>query len=458
MKNFSQLITEGRRDHEAVALLQDDITKYINKLKKSLPVDVQKAIYLTSKYNITDPDILDEIRTANKSKLKSLVDKVNMPLNELEDLWNLMKSIKQNYKVMPQYLTASEREMIEKGQLALDDATIDLESSAGRNAATKLYTPLVLHIVNQMMGKSSLDKASLISAGMLGLANAINDWKREPDSKDGKVVSFKTYAGYRIRQQIQNDMDELSHTLSGTNWYATKKARDGEGPSLDAVSLDNLDPEAMDHLVALGQNDKDTNDDPKWKKLFTALDKQFTQRDTDIFYRFFGVNGRQKEKSKDIAKSYGMSEGNIQNSVIKKIIKWIKNNHQLMDILADILNIYTESLMKGMYGMTKDQILETLTSDDIYILLEDVNRWNNRDVFAKAYGYAMSTCSDKEQNVIKQALSGGFQTIDSSLRHSSNIYKKFLRALNPTSSGRWTDGDIIEAMTGVAEYVQKYKL
>lgn len=458
MKNFSQLITEGRRDHEAVALLQDDITKYINKLKKSLPVDVQKAIYLTSKYNITSPDILDEIRTANKSKLKSLVDKVNMPLNELEDLWNLMKSIKQNYKVMPQYLTASEREMIEKGQLALDDATIDLESNAGRNAATKLYTPLVLHIVNQMMGKSSLDKASLISAGMLGLANAINDWKREPDKKDGKVVSFKTYAGFRIRQQILNDMDELSHTLSGGSSYVTKKVRDGEIQSLDAVSLDNLDPEAMDHLAALGQNDKDSNNDPKWKKLFAALDKQFTQRDTDIFYRFFGVNGRQKEKSKDIAKSYGMSEGNIQNSVIKKIIKWIKGNHQLMDILADILNIYTESLMKGMYGMNREQIIETLTGDDIYILLEDVNRWNNRDAFAKSYGYALSTCSDKEQDIIKQAINGGFTTIDSSLRHNGNIYRKFLRALNPTQSGQWTDGDLIEGMTGVANYVQKYKL
>lgn len=456
MKNFSQLITEGRRDHEAVALLQDDITKYINKLKKSLPVDVQKAIYLTSKYNITSADILDEIRTANKSKLKGLVDKVNMPLNELEDLWNLMKSIKQNYKVMPQYLTAAEREMIEKGQLALDDATIDLESTAGRNAATKLYTPLVLHIVNQMMGKSSLDKASLISAGMLGLANAINDWKREPDSKDGKVVSFKTYAGYRIRQQIQNDMDELSHTLSGTNWYATKKSRDGElEMSLDGVSIDQLD---IDHLSALGRDDKDNNDDPKWKKLFAALDKQFTQRDTDIFYRFFGVNGRQKEKSKDIAKSYGMSEGNIQNSVIKKIIKWIKGNNQLMDILADILNIYTESLMKGMCGMNREQIIETLTGDDIYILLEDVNRWNNRDAFVKSYGYALSACSDKEQDIVKQALNGGFTAIDSSLRHNGNIYRKFLRALNPTQSGQWTDGDIIEGMTGVANYVQKYRL
>ncbi len=456
MKNFSQLINEGRRNLEATALLQDDITKYINRLKKSLPVDVQKAIYLTSKYNITDPEVLDEIRTANKSKLKTMVDKVNIPLNELEDLWSLMKSIKQNYKVMPQYLSASEREMIEKGQLALDDATIDLESTAGRNAATKLYTPLVLHIVNQMKDKSSLDRASLISAGMLGLANAINDWKREPDSKTGKVVPFKTYAGYRIRQQILNDMDELSHTLSGTSWYATKKARDGEGPSLDAVSFDNL--EDVDHLASLGAEDRDNNDDPKWKKLFAALDKQFTQRDTDIFYRFFGVNGRQKEKSKDIAKSYGMSEGNIQNSVIKKIIKFIKGNHQLMDILADIMNIYTESLMKGMIGLDKQQIVEMLVNDDIYILLEDVTRWSDKSSFTKSYMYAMSTLSDKEQDIVKQALNGGFNTIDSSLRHHSTIYKKFLRTFDPTASGRYTDGDLIDGMVNISNYALKYKL
>lgn len=454
MKNFSQLITEARHA-DATAMLVHDITAYNNKLKKSLPVDVQKAIYLTAKLNITSADVLDEIRTANKSKLKSLVDKLNVPLEELEDLWNLMKSIKQNYKVMPQYLSASEREQIEKGILALDDATIDLDSKAGREAVAKRYTPLVIHIVDQMSGKSSLSKSDLMSAGMLALTNAMNDWKREPDDKTGKVVSFKTYAANRIRQQILNDMDEYSHSLSGTNWYATKKARDGEGPSLDAVSFDALTD--IDHMPELGEFDKDRNDDPMWKKFYAWLNKTFTQRDVDIFIRYMGLNGR-KEKSKDIAKSYGMSEGNIKNSIINKIIKKIRANSQMMDILADIFNIYTESLMRGMIGMNREQILETFANDDVYLMLEEAGRFGNAASFKKYYTYALGQLTTTEQKEIKKALAGGFAAIDSSLRHNQNIYKKFLRALNPTTSSAFTDGDIIDGMTTTAEYVSRYKL
>ena len=454
MKNFSQLITEARHA-DATAMLVHDITAYNNKLKKSLPVDVQKAIYLTAKLNITSADVLDEIRTANKSKLKSFVDKLNVPLEELEDLWNLMKSIKQNYKVMPQYLSASEREQIEKGILALDDATIDLDSKSGREAVAKRYTPLVIHIVNQMSGKSSLSKSDLMSAGMLALTNAMNDWKREPDKKTGRVVSFKTYAANRIRQQILNDMDEYSHSLSGTNWYATKKARDGEGPSLDAVSFDALTD--IDHMAELGELDKDRNDDPMWKRFYTWLNKTFTQRDVDIFIRYMGLNGK-KEKSKDIAKSYGMSEGNIKNSIINKIIKKIQANHQMMDILADIFNIYSESLMRGMIGMNREQIIEVFANDDVFIMLEEAGRFGNASNFRKYYSYALGQLNATEQEEVKQALVGGFSTIDSTLRRNQNIYKKFLRALNPTSSSTFTDGDIIDGMTTTAEYVSRYSL
>ena len=454
MKNFSQLITEARHA-DATAMLVHDITAYNNKLKKSLPVDVQKAIYLTAKLNITSADVLDEIRTANKSKLKSFVDKLNVPLEELEDLWNLMKSIKQNYKVMPQYLSASEREQIEKGILALDDATIDLDSKAGREAVAKRYTPLVIHIVNQMDGKSSLSKSDLMSAGMLALTNAMNDWKREPDKKTGRVVSFKTYAANRIRQQILNDMDEYSHSLSGTNWYATKKARDGEGPSLDAVSFDALTD--IDHMAELGELDKDRNDDPMWKKFYTWLNKTFTQRDVDIFIRYMGLNGK-KEKSKDIAKSYGMSEGNIKNSIINKIIKKIQANSQMMDILADIFNIYSESLMRGMIGMNREQILETFANDDVYLMLEEAGRFGNASGFKKYYTYALNQLDSTEQSIVKQALAGGFAAIDATLRVNQNIYKKFLRALNPTVSSAFTDGDIIDGMTTTAGYVSKYRL
>ena len=460
MKNFSQLITEARHA-DATAMLVHDITAYNNKLKKSLPVDVQKAIYLTAKLNITTADVLDEIRTANKSKLKSLVDKLNVPMEELEDLWNLMKTIKQNYKVMPQYLSPAEREQIEKGILALDDATIDVESKAGRDAVARRYTPLVLHIANQMAGKSSLSKSDLISAGMLALTNAMNDWKREPDAKTGRVVSFKTYAGNRIRQQMLNDMDRYSHTLStgsSFNWYASKKARDGElGVSLDAVSFDALTDMDIDHIGALGAEDMDHNENPMWKKFYAWLNKTFTQRDVDIFIRYMGLNGK-KEKSKDIAKSYGMSEGNIKNSIINKIIKKIQANSQMMDILGDIFNIYSESLLRGTIGMNREQILETLAGDDVYIMLEEVSRFNSASSFKKYYTYALGQFDASEQDLIKQALAGGFATIDASLRPNQNIYKKFLRALNPTASSTFTDGDIIDGMCSVSQYVNKYKL
>lgn len=458
MKNFSQIINEASRYQDAEEMLRADITKYNTALKKSLPVDVQKAIYLTAKYGINSAEKLDKIRTANKSKLKDMVDEFNIPLNELTDLWNLMKSIKQNYKVMPQYLTATERKLLEKGKLAMDDATIDLTSKAGRDAAAKRYMPLVIAIVNKMDKQSKLSRADLISAGTLGLSNAMNDWKREPDSKTGRVVSFKTYAASRIRQQILNDMDGLSHTLSGTNWYATKKARDGENVTLDAVSFDALTQGDIDHLDALGVEDRDIDDNPKWKALYKALDKRFTQRDTDIFYRFFGVNGRKKEKSKDIAKSYGMSEGNIQNSIIKKMLKYIKNDPKLTDILQDILDIYTESLMAGFVGASKEQIFETLVSDDVYLMLEDLNRWNNKSSFEKAYKFATSTLTSKEKTVINQAIKLGFNEIDDNIRRYKPIYIKFLRALDPTSSTNYTDVDIIENMISISELILKYKL
>jgi DNA-directed RNA polymerase sigma subunit (sigma70/sigma32) len=454
MKNFSQIVNE--RSQDATGILQTDITQYLNKLKKSLPVDVQKAIYITSKYNIGSKEAIDEIRTANKSKLSSLVDKYNVPINDLEDLWQLLKGMKQSYKVMPQYLSQSERELIEKGQLALDDATIDLESQAGRNAVSKLYTPMVLKIVNQWVGKSSLDKASLISAGMAGLADAINDWKREPDAKTGRVVPFKTYAGFRIKQQILNDINSYSHGLSGTNWYSAKQASDGK-INIDTTSLDSLNTAIeLDHIGALGANDTDKNDESRWKKLFNELDRKFTQRDTDIFYRFFGVNGRTKEKSKDIAKSYGMSEGNIQNSVIKKMIKYIKNNKTLTDMLLDILNIYTESLMKGMCGMDREQIVEVFAGDDIYLLLEDTTRWESRSQFMKSYTYAMNSLAPQDKTVVIQALEGGFAEVDRSLRRNANIYKKFVRTMNPTS-GTLTDGDLIDDMVSISNYYLKYK-
>ena len=453
MKKFSQVVVEHRSD-DSYALLQADITRYIQKVKKSLSVDIQKIIYMTQKYNLTSSTQLDEIRNASKSGLKDLVDKYNIPINDLTSLWAMLKQAKKNIRLLPQYQSETERAEIEAGRLSMDDLTIDLETPQGRNAASKMYMPIVMKIVNDYVGKSKLDKASLMSAGLLAMTNAMNDWKRE--GKDGeKTVSFKTFLGERVRQQILRDMDTLGHTLSGTNWYATKNSTAG---LLDAVSLDSTTSGDLDQSKygALGVEDRPSADDSKlWAELYKLIEKTFSVRDVDIFYRFFGLNGRRREKSKDIAKSYNMSEGNIRNSVLNKILKFLRKNSKASDILSDIQDIYTEHLMCDMLGMDKQQIIETLASDDTYLLLEDLNRWKSPTLFHNALTKAMGTVKTD----MTPMLAGGFNDIDDNLKKSKKDIITFLSNMYPTENMfNKSDVDLIEYMQELQNAYQKYKL
>lgn len=470
MKLFSRMVSEARGD-SSESLLQSDITRYINKVKRTVSVDVQKAIYLTSKYNIMSADELDEIRTVAKSKLQTLSDKFDIPMKDLEDLWSLMKTIKGNYKQMPQYMSAREREMIEAGKLAMNDVTIDLETAAGRNAAAKVYTPLVYKIVQQELPKHpNMDRAEMISSGLLGLSNAMNDWKREPDEKTGKVVPFKTYAGYRILQQIQNDSYSTYQALSGRNSYNVTKDVEAYGSGiLSTVSLDGMNQDgdsgdfSQDRFAALGAADKPSSsqEEKKWNQLFKDLDAKFSQRDTDIFYRYFGVNGRKKESGVDIAKSYGMTPANVNNGVLNKIFKYIRNNRHLRDILSDIRDIYTESLMTGMLGMSRSQVLEVFAGDDIYINLIESTRWEDKNVFVGCIKRALSSfrISKESYNILLSVVTGDFKDIDNQVRRNGKLIRQFLSLVYPTVAFKVsTDGDLIEYVTEIQEYCHKYGL
>lgn len=457
MRNLTKLINEERKNYDSTSLLRSEITKYINSVKKKLPVNVQKAIYLTSKYNITSGSELDKIRLSNKSNLKNLVDEFNIPLNELEDLWNLMKSMKGDFKYMPQYISKTRRNMIEQGKMALDDLTMDLKTQTGRNAVAKMYTPLVYTIVNQFVGKSRLDKPSLISAGMMGLADAINNWKDKPDSKTGKIVPFKTFAGYRIRQAILNDINAHGHSLSGTNWYASDKYG---AAMLDAVSLDGFNPDdetSQDRISGLGVEDKpDRDDESKWNKLYKLIDKKFSQRDADVFYKFFGLNGQKREKGIDIAKMYNTKSGHI-SMIVKKVVKYLKDTAAAKHILADIQDIYTESLMKEMISLSKQQIVESFTKDDIYLLLEEANPWKDKKIFMKSIEFALSAFQSKDQKILKEILNGEWKDLDDHIRKSNQLIRSFLQYVYPTESfANATDGDLMKYMTELQEYIVNF--
>ena len=469
MNNFSDFvndfINETRKSYNSVNLLGSEINSYISKVNKVLPKPVQNAIYITKKYNILGSEELDMIRNASKSSLKSLYnstfseDHNDMPYEELEVLWKLLKDMKTQYKALPQYMTPRQREAVELGKLSLNDLTIDLETQQGRNAAAKMYAPVMYKIVNQYLGKSSMTRSELISSALLGFTNAMNQWKNETD--DNKHVSFRTYASYRMQQQILNDMNRYSHTIAGSSYAYAKYG--STTFNVDSIDNYNADKGDFDVVSALAVDSIDQNlskgEKEQWDELYGIIESNFKQRDCDIFYRYFGLNGYKREKSKDIAKSMGMSEGNIRNTIINKILMFLKKDRKAFDIILDIQRIYSESLMAELVSCDADVISETLLNDDIFIMLEDLTKWSDKQSFKHAIDDSLNNLDKEPRNIIVNLLRGDFNYLDDNYKKHKKIIILFLSRMYPTESFiRKTDITILEYMNELQDYFKKYKL
>lgn len=451
MIKFTDIINESKKQEYNGAVTMQELDDYINKTNKILPNIVRDALYLVKKYEILEADDINTILNTNKSGISSLAKKFDMNTDSMEELWNLLKDLKSNIKLFPHFLTPFEQKSLIKGTARIEDLTIDLETTQGQNEAIKQYMPVVNKIVNQYVGKSKLNRSDLMSAAHIAIANAIKEWDRS------KGQLFKTYLSYRVQQQILNDIDEHGHSLSGTSWYTTKKYG---SEVLDAVSIDGISRDEngefkQDRLAALGYNDgRDEEAEVKqWKKVFEILEKKFKQRDLDIFYSYFGLNGYKKEKSKDIAKRYGMSEGNIRNSIINKILAFLKKDKESLELLVSLMDSYNESLMIELLGCDKNAILERLSNDDIYILLEEITKWCNKDVFARSLNNSLAGNSE----IILNILNGGFEEVDLNIKKYKKDIIKFLSNMYPTENmSRKTDVDLIEYMMELQEIYKKY--
>lgn len=457
MHSFSQYITEFHKKLDSQTLTGAEISDYIKVISKTVSKEIQNLLFLTQKYSLFSTDQIEDIRSLNKSGLKDASKKLGIDIKDLEVIYDILSKMKDNeLRVLPQYQKPIERDAILQKKLRVSDLTIDLVTDKGKRDVIKMYTPLIYKIVNQFVGKSKLTRAELISAAMTGFNDAINKW----DPTAEKATSFKTFAGYSVRQQILNDINEYGHTFSGTSWYAAEKAKKGE-VKLDASSIDSFMNDDgdwnNDHLAALGQEDRDKDDSKEWEKVFSKLESKFKVRDMDIFYRYFGLNGRKKEKSKDIAKSYGMSEGNIRNSVINKILAYLRTDKELLGILQDIQDIYNEGLMIEMIHMDREQILESLLNDDTFILLEEINRWARKDIFEKSLSNALSFFVEKDADTIIELLSGDFNDIDDSYKKNKRIIITFLSNMYPTETFvKKSDVAIIDRMRELQDIYKRF--
>lgn len=462
MQNFTDIINESRTrvNYDSVSLLTSEVTKYINKVKREIPKNVQDIIYLTQKYGLLSAEDIQSIIDSSKSQLDNLSKKFNINIDELKSLQTQLKGLKKQIRLLPQFQTQQEREEIMAGKLAADDLTIDLTTTAGRNAVAKMYTPLVFNIVKKYIGVSTLDRAALISAGMFGLAQAIETFDKE--NANGKP--FKTYAAAYIDNAIKSDMTNISRTIS-TNWYGLKNDTAVSTQPLSSL-LTNSDGDYNDeHFAALADyDDYDSKDKAViFAELYKLIESKFSVRDCDIYYRYMGLKDYfgMKQKSKDIAKMYGMSEGNIKNSVINKINKFIKDTPKAMSLMRELRESYEISLMNELiYNMDNKQLIyESLISNDMFIMLEEMNRWGNKDNFKNTIIRILDNLSIEESKYFIECLTNGFEYIDDTYKKHKKLLIYILKELYPTESfSNKSDVAIINYMCELSEISNNYKI
>jgi len=473
MKQLTNIISEGRRrtSTDGVTLLSHEIADYAKKMSRKLPEEVQKALYLLQKYNITSDIVVDDIVTANNSRLKQLAVELNLNIQDLQELKSILASLGTNIRLLPMKMSKAERAELEAGKLAMDDLTMDLDSERGRAAVVKQYGQLVYKIVNQFIGKENLDKAELISAGFEGLTKAINTYKKPVQANDvedkedregaekARTTSFKQYASYMIRYSILSEIYNNSRTIRMSYNDRRNAYTKGETTHL-TKSLDGImgkdDDYAQDHQASLGVTDKisATEQQEKWNRLFDELGKHFSKRDVIVFLKYFGLGGEKQEKGKDIAAEFNMTPAMVTHIVTKKIIPFMKSNEELMDILSDLLDVYSESLMANNMYKSSEEMYEVLLNDDVYLMLEEVNRWRNPEMLFSA----VEGASKGIETTINPFLENNGEYLNANYKENVKIIKEFLSNIYPTESFiRKPDEYVMEKFTEITLLYQKYK-
>ena len=230
--------------------------------------------------------------------------------------------------------------------------------------------------------------------------------------------------------------------------------------SIDSMMGDDDNDFKQDRLGFLGEEPNYTlthSEERNWNELYKLIEATFKQRDVDVFYRYFGLKGHNKEKAKDIAKSLGISPQLVTNIVKDVILKKLKNSSKAMEILSELQSSYNESLMFDIMALDKEMMVEAILSDDTFILLEELTKWSNKDVYINTVNNALSSLSKDERKSIEKILKDDFDYLDTVFKSSKKVIIKFLNAVYPTESfSRKSDVSLLESMTELADLYKNY--
>lgn len=456
MKLFQPLL----ESKDSYTLLKQEITQYIKNVKKKVSPEVLRIIQLTEEMNILTSRQIEDIINTSKSDIGTLAQKMGIedPI-KLYDLWALLKSFKDKptkLKQLPQFQSKSEREAIEQGRLSVEDATLDLKTQSGKNAAAKIYMPVVLKLVNDFVGKSKLTRNEIMSAALMGMTKAMEIY----DPSKGQT--FKQVLAYQVRFAILDDMNKFGHSFSGTHQHSQKVLdREGKGGTLDAASLDGLthgmdDDFKQDYIATLASTEGDDWElekqkiiDDGLKSLYKLIDQAFSERDATIIYKWFGINGYEQMNGAQIAKQYGISSSLIHNKLLKKLFDKISKVRGSQEVLLALRDAYMENaLLPILHWTDKKMIVEKLDNNKFIDFLYESTNFFDKNLFKRAHKQAIGVLKDR--HIIEELLEGEFDLADKyvkTYRDSIILYIEGLyQSINqqPSIDGKVSDIELIE--------------
>lgn len=211
-------------------------------------------------------------------------------------------------------------------------------SEADKTAVVESCRKLISKIVKQFHERVNYPWDQLESMALEGLALAMNKY-----DKDASSMSFFSYAGYAIRNNILNNLDKELRTVRMSS-YAIQRARANGENLFTTSSLDNgIYPSGQasgskhcNYLDFKYRFDApDFADGNVYEYLYTRIDDAFSERDCMIFYKVFGLKSFEPHKNKDVAAELGVSECLITQKC-KRIINYIKKDEELCEMLAKL--------------------------------------------------------------------------------------------------------------------------
>lgn len=455
MKVFSKILLENVNSN-SFTITTDEFNEYkkvIEETKRSK--QFLKLLWIISQNPVLfDKEIFnDAMKGKNTAKLSQDI---------IKDIVKLCKNIGDEVRILPQFLSAAQRDAVINKKINPNDLMIDLESQKGRDAIVKKYIPLIEKLVKQYVDKCPLSKEDLRSAAMVGLIQAMDTYKNPEELEEiGKSgsMNFTSFAAYCIRNQIIKDITEFGRDVKISRYYQNKLKDNEESAiefSIDNIKKDSDDDNAMsiDRFFSLSDSDSGISDYEKedvYKKLFKYLESKFSSRDCIILYKTWGVNGYKREKVKDVAKELGISSPAVVQAC-NRIIKFIANDkyckNLYSDLLESLIDDYVAIKLFEVYNEDKKTIAESFIFDDLYILLEDIKKWNNKDKFQDTINNATNSLSVDDALYIYHILQNKIQINDKTIKKNKGAFTMFLENVYPNKSFKNASiSEIIDYMT-----------